>query len=119
MEHEFKVGDKVMVIDHRPADAEEFPKWVHSMDECAGKTGVVIWVNTLTIQVKFDDREVWVYKPEWIRHAEDGVMIPKIDSIQAAIACFSKVSPSIFQKSPAVSATLIRPKKLLTNIKLE
>lgn len=119
MEHEFKVGDKVMVIDHLPADAEEFPKWVHSMDECAGKTGVVIWVNTLTIQVKFDDGEVWAYKPEWIRHAEDGVMIPKIDSIQAAIACFSKVSSSIFQKSPVVAFTLIQPKKLLTTIKLE
>ncbi len=114
MEHEFKVGDKVRVIDHRPAGAEEFPKWVHSMDECAGKTGVVIWAN-IFIQVKFDDGKVWIYKPEWIRHAEDGVMIPKIDSIQAAIACFT----SIFQKSPVVAFTLIQPKKLLTTIKLE
>ncbi len=119
MKHNFKSGDKVRIIDHRPADVGESPHWVTTMDEYIDETGVVVRVEESYILVEFDDGECWCYKPEWISHAEDGITISTINHIQSTMACLNTVSPSIFQKSPAVSATLLRPKKLLTNIKLE
>lgn len=73
MEHEFKVGDKVRVIDHRPSRGVIV--WVYDMDACCGKTGVITKKNDnpLWFRVKIlGEENDWAFVPEWLTLVESG-----------------------------------------------
>lgn len=65
MEHKFKVGDRVRVIDHRPSDAYELPNWTEEMDKTLGRIGVVKRRYGDILHVSFPDN-CWHYKSSWL-----------------------------------------------------
>lgn len=67
MEHTFKEGDRVRVIDSRPADWDRIPFWVDSMDRYAGEEGIVERSNERAVVVRFESGESWRYKPSWLK----------------------------------------------------
>ncbi len=71
MEHTFKEGDRVRVIDSRPADWCESPLWTDEMNRYAGKEGVVVEPsNVRAVGVQFEDGKSWHYKPSWLKPLE-------------------------------------------------
>lgn len=65
MEHQFKIGDRVRVIDHRPHDWAKRPKWVEMMDTTYGKVGTITDLREDQLELRFDDRLL----PFWYRHS--------------------------------------------------
>lgn len=68
MAHEFKVGDRVRVIDHRPSDAHGYPNWAEGMDKTIGKEGLITAIMASgIIKVRFSYNEkTWLYKSSWV-----------------------------------------------------
>lgn len=65
MAHEFRIGDRVRVVDRRPSDAFELC-WSSKMDATLGKEGVVTNFHPDGIlRVEFHD-DWWHYKPSWL-----------------------------------------------------
>ena len=65
MKHQFKIGDRVRVIGHRPADWFENPIWISTMDGYAGKEGVADIIGVY-VGVRFKDGKYCNYKPSWL-----------------------------------------------------
>lgn len=61
MEHTFKEGDRVRVIDSRPADWAKAP-----FDRYTRKEGIVESSNERAVEVRFRDGGCWRYKPSWL-----------------------------------------------------
>ncbi len=65
MSHEFKVGDRVRVIDHRPSDASDLC-WSDEIEKTLGQTGIVKHVFKGYVGVRFHDGDWYNYISSWL-----------------------------------------------------
>lgn len=72
MTHEFKIGDRVRVVNRRPEDCRDTPTWNPMMDETLGKEGIIadIIKDLESFRVAFSNGATWSYKPSWLVPAE-------------------------------------------------
>lgn len=67
MEHQFKIGDRVRVIGHRPTDLVGLPPWNSEMDKTCGKKGFIAGFLPHSICVRLENGGMWCYKPSWLK----------------------------------------------------
>lgn len=102
MEHQFKIGDRVRVIDHRPVDCYKHPVWTGAMDEYAGKEGIVEHLSEFFIDVRFETGVLYFYKPSWLEPipAKDGPLLKVGDRVRVVkdFADFHKGDEAVVDK---------------------
>jgi hypothetical protein len=64
---EFKVGDRVRIIDTPPDDWEELPVWDERMSQYLGYEATIIRKSTANYLSLDVDQAAWLWSPRWLR----------------------------------------------------